>query len=449
MLFRTMSDNSFDIQEIICDEASIDCSVSIDTQPSLDLLDSVSYREPPNNTKIGRAIFTYFPPTSESKYLEPEFILGRAHVHRLSNWFSQYELCPTTDRKHIHAYVEFKRTARPKFSLLNALFESHGLGWNVRTARKSSPSQRQGAVNYVHKFETRLDGAEPFTWSENEDKELKFDPSFARYSKKDKRKARDDAIEEQRQYIESKPRIWTWDQIVHESEESKKLLVTCSWGKKYHEGRHAEDKRRDVTDVIIYYGAGGTGKTTMCMEHDSTSSLEPRVERYYRRNPDDGNFWGGGRTAYKGQRVIHFEEFGGQEPFSRLKEVCDIGKPGPSVNIKGAGVDLNHHTVIFSSNIHPAGWYRHLWKDDPKQFHPFWRRVTRVKFFPSHRPDGTLNIPDEDTPPYIIDQTDEWKEFAGDYSKCMDHADVHWPVREVAVEGFSASFGHSHQTQRS
>ncbi|BAJ40167.1 putative replication-associated protein [Protobacilladnavirus tenuis] len=444
MHFRNMSNNSFDIQELICDDASIDCSISINTTPSVDFLET-ELKEPTNNTLISRAILTYFPPTSDAKYLEPEFMLGQ-DIRRLSNWWSQYEKCPESGAVHIHAYAEFKRELRPRFNLLDELIRSHVDCWNCRTARKSSESQRQGAINYVHKFETRLDGFQPFTWPKNESN-AKFDPSFVRTnSKQNKRKARDDAIEEQRQYIESKPRIWTWDQILHENEASKKLLVTCSWGKKYHEGRHAEDKRRDVTDVIIYYGAGGTGKTTLCMEYNQTSSLEPRVERYYRRNPDDGNFWGGGRTAYKGQRVIHFEEFSGQEPFSRLKEVCDIGKPGPSVNIKGAGVDLNHHTVMFSSNVHPAGWYRNLWRDDPKQFHPFWRRVTKVVFFPSHRPDGSMNIPDEDNPPHMIDQTDEWKALNGSYEACMEHADEHWPVREVSVDGFVKSFNHSHQT---
>ena len=164
-----------------------------------------------------------------------------------------------------------------------------------------------------------------------------------------------------------------------------------------------------IPGVVIMYGAGGTGKTTMCISYDAASDLEPQNERYYRRNHEDGSFWGGGRTAYNGQRVIHFEEFSGQEPFSRVKEVCDIGKEGPAVNIKGSGTELNHTTVLFSSNIHPAGWYHNLWKLDPKQFHPFWRRVTKVLFFPAKRPDGALNIPDEDNEPYFIDQTDDWK----------------------------------------
>jgi hypothetical protein len=40
--------------------------------------------------------------------------------------------------------------------------------------------------------------------------------------------------EAMRVHIESKPMGWTWEQIVHESEESKSLLHTCSWGSKYH-----------------------------------------------------------------------------------------------------------------------------------------------------------------------------------------------------------------------
>lgn len=148
----------------------------------------------------------------------------------------------------------------------------------------------------------------------------------------DDRKAKptkkEDVIENQRKHIESKPKHWTWDQILHEDDFSKTLLCTCSWGKKYHEGRHAEIARRTINNVIIMYGAGGTGKTTLAHSWDVRDD-EDKQERYYRRNPDDGHFWGGGRSAYKGQRIIHLEEFCGQEQLSRLKELCDIGKEGP------------------------------------------------------------------------------------------------------------------------
>jgi hypothetical protein len=151
-------------------------------------------------------------------------------------------------------------------------------------------------------------------------------------------------------------------------------------------------------------------------------------ERYYRRNTEDGNFWGGGRTAYRGQKIIHFEEFSGNEPFHKIKEVMDIGKPGCSVNIKGSGTELNHETVILTSNIHPAGWYRKMWRDDPKQFHPFWRRVTEVRFYPAMRKDREHNRPDVDNPPEYVDQTEEWKTFQGDYSQAVEHADLYRPL---------------------
>ena len=153
----------------------------------------------PSHDRIGRAILTYFPPSSDTKFLEPEFILGQ-DIHRLSNWWSQYERCPETQRLHIHAYAEFKQTSRPRFNILDAIFKSHDFGWDCRTARKASAAQRQGAINYVHKFESRLDSVQPFTWSGNVC-DAKFDPTFVPLPKKSKRKSRDDEIETMRLYI--------------------------------------------------------------------------------------------------------------------------------------------------------------------------------------------------------------------------------------------------------
>eukprot|EP00957_Ditylum_brightwellii_P055142 4179230-Ditylum_brightwellii.AAC.1 len=51
---------------------------------------------------------------------------------------------------------------------------------------------------------------------------------------------------------------------------------------------------------------------------------KPEEYWYYLRNYDDGNFWGGRSTSYRGQQVIHFDEFNGQEKFSDFKEICDI-----------------------------------------------------------------------------------------------------------------------------
>jgi len=166
------------------------------------------------------------------------------------------------------------------------------------------------------------------------------------------------------------------------------------------------------------------------MKYD-TKQDEDFHERYFKRNADDGKFWGGGRTAYRGQRIIHLEEFCGQETAANLKQICDIGKNGPSVNIKNSGTELNHDTVIITSNHHPAGWYRNLFKDDPKQWAPIVRRFTQVWFFPEKREDGSPNVPDAENHPYYIDQTEEFLSHAmRDYEFAHEHAETWWPLPE-------------------
>jgi hypothetical protein len=377
------------------------------------------------NNKLSRFIVTFFPPDIDDKWLQPETYFPNAQ-QIFKCWCGQFELCPTTKRLHAHLYIECKRDRRPRFNNVDKAFRNHFGGVQIKTSQTQSENQRQCAINYVSDPDKRHPLARFFAWNFNEF-ETKFDEASAT-----KKISKVDVQEQQRQYIESKPRHWQWEKIVHENEQSKKLLATCSWGEKYHKGRHAEDKTRTIRDVIILYGAGGTGKTTMAQVWD-TQDNEDTQQRYYRRNPDDSKFWGGGQTAYKGQRIIHYEEFTGQEAFSRLKEVCDIGKSGPPVNIKNGGTILNHEIVIFTSNVHPAGWFRNLWEDDPKQFHPFWRRVTQLWFYPETRADGSMNIPNAENPPYYIDQTDEWRNMLGSYPAAVHHASVHWPLKQASA----------------
>jgi hypothetical protein len=157
---------------------------------------------------------------------------------------------------------------------------------------------------------------------------------------------------------------------------------------------------------------------------------EHQRDRYYKRNFEDGKFWGGGRTAYKGQRIIHLEEFCGQETAGNFKEICDIGNEGPSVNIKNGGTDLNHETVIITSNTHPAGWYRNMLEKDAKQWYPIIRRVTQLYYFPALRQDGTDNTPDADNLPYYIDQTEDLPTIQS-YPCAINHATKHWPLPQT------------------
>jgi len=400
---------------------------------------------PKNNSKISRCIITFFNETPTIQHIEPDLYFGDASRQTVRNWCGQFEICPLTKKKHAHVYAEFHRDSRgdyrPLFDRLRQLFNSYHYSVNIRVPKRVSNKQRQCGVNYCLKPDSRLSDPEiQIIWKHNAHP-LRFDQSlWEKKANASSKSAKVDKTKTRVEWIDSKPVDWTWNQIVHECDESKFLLADCSWGKKYHNGRSACASRRTITNFIIMYGAGGTGKTTCALSYDEQTG-ESKQARYYKRNTDDGNFWGGGQTAYRGQRIIHFEEFNGGEAFHKFKEYVDIGKEGPQVSIKGSGVQLNHETVIATSNIHPAGWYHSYWKKDPKQFHPFWRRVTEIRFYPANRPDGSLNIPDPLNPPYYVDQTAEWKDMQGDYQACLDHSDQYWPVESFeGRDAFTRSF---------
>lgn len=418
---------------------SIDLDSLIDTTIVASTDDDVSTLSdmvsPTGNNKLTRCIITGFPDTNDAKYLHPTTYF--TNVECIDVWCGQFEISPETNQTHFHVYVAFKHKLRPRFNTIRNIFTNvlHK-NVNIRT-NKHRPSKKgeNCAVNYVLAPSKRAPDTEAFVWQGNT-RNVKFDEQlFAK-----KKTSKEDLKDKQVAYIESKPKWWTWDQIVHENMESKLLLASCNWGSKFHSGRHAETPRRTITNVIILYGAGGTGKTTLALNWDVREN-EPLQERYFKRNPEDGKFWGGGRTAYRGQRIIHLEEFCGQETCSVFKEICDIGKHGPSVNIKNSGMELNHETVIITSNSHPAAWYKHLWHKEPKQWQPVARRFTQVWFFPELRNDGTVNAPDESNPPQFIDQTDCFKNMINSYDEALKHSQRYWPFS--ATDEFTDGISHS------
>jgi hypothetical protein len=419
----TLSTNQ-DLLEIVVDDAA-----SIVSSLPTDMGSVNSQRD-----HISRCIITIFPPDQDTKWLHPETYWTDTKL--ISIWCGQFEIAPETGRLHAHLYVEFIHRFRPKFNTLrNVLLQTTGSNGNIQVARKCSKQQRASGVNYVLKPE-RAPDSEYYIWPLNKHK-VSFSQELYE-KKKSKKRSKQDEKDLQIDWIESKPMHWSWDQILHESNQSKRLLATCSWGPKYHAGRHASCPRRTIQHVIVFYGAGGTGKTTTAVNYDQQPD-EPFESRYYRRNPDDGKFWGGGRTAYRGQRIIHFEKFSGQETAANFKEVCDIGKPGPSVNIKNSGIDLNHDTVLITSNHHPAAWYHRLCSNDNKQWTPICRRLTQVFFFPEHKPDGELNIPTANSPPYYEEQTDDFRNLIYDYEQARNHASIHWPLPELPTIDFGIS----------
>ena len=374
------------------------------------------------NTKLGRGIVTCFCHVPNMDMLDPDWYFGLGKAEEMFQvWCGQYEICPETKALHFHIYFEFKNNKKMRFNTFMKAFRKQHFRVNIKSSKQASKKQRQCAINYVTDDNKRAPDTEFYAWP-GSIVEIKFDPSFVKTAKGgDKKEA-----EKQKciDWIESKPRHYTWGQILHESDESKSLLATCSWGRGYHACRASGDEERVIKEVIIMYGAGGTGKTTMARSYEGASKDE-----VYVRNFGDGTFWGSSAFGYNGQKIVLYEEFVGQEQFSALKQVCDIGISGPPINIKNSGGKLNHEVVIFTSNTHPAGFYKGLWERDPNNFDPFRRRVTKVLFFPETRPDGSDNRPDAEHPPHFIDQTAEWEAMGRSYEACQEHAAEHWPLK--------------------
>ncbi len=385
------------------------------------------------NTKVVAAILTVWVTDTQAKYIAPESYVDD-YKNRLVVFAGQFELCPITQKVHAHVYLEFHHKCRPTWgSLRTTIRILSGSEGNVSLQRAGSPRARiparQGAINYVTDESKRHPGCTSSSLWAPTFPDLKFDPNFKKERDvgKETTKAKAPLPEDIRAYIETKPFWMTWDEILHENEESKKLLFMARWGKTYQEGRAVSQPRRKIKKIIAMYGRGGSGKTYQAIHYDQQED-EPEHVRYYRRNYSDGDFWGGGNTAYRGQRVIHLDEFGGQEKFSDFKEICDVGNQGKTVNVKNGGTNLNHETIVITSNIHPANWYRNVMtKDAEHQWLPFWRRITELRFFPEKRPDGTANIAGEGIEPYWIDQTDEWISLCS-HDVALKHANTHWPI---------------------
>lgn len=401
-----MSVSSFPIDEISFSTPSVASSYSGSTTKS--------------PSKVSRALVTVFHDSAEAGPINPASYFGSDWQAKLQVWVAQWECCPSTGTTHAHIYLELRHSHRLRVPAFLDLIAKISPRNNVKFPRRANKNQRQGAVNYCQKESTRIAEAPDFKWSDGID--ISYSESFA-LAASDKKKTRHD---KQVEHIMSRPVEWSWAKLLHENDESRKLLAACSWGRKFHELRKPTERTlRTIENVIICYGSGGSGKTTYAQSYDSIPE-ESRSDRYYRRNYDDKLFWGGGQTAYNNQRVIHLDEFTGQETLSRFNELCDVGNTGGPVNVKGGGTSLNHSSIIITSNLHPAYWFHNVWTKDDNLWVPFHRRITKVLFFPALRQDGTRNLAGPNSEPFVVDQTDEWRTCV-EYVNACEHARKYWP----------------------
>lgn len=98
---------------------------------------------------------------------------------------------------------------------------------------------------------------------------------------------------------------------------------------------------RSTIHVELWFGAGGTGK--------STAARELYPDAYWK---DQTKWWPG----YTGQTTLVWDEFSGccATP-TEFNSICDKGKH--TIEIKGGFSTLNTTTIIIISNYHPHTWW--------------------------------------------------------------------------------------------
>lgn len=137
---------------------------------------------------------------------------------------------------------------------------------------------------------------------------------------------------------------------------------------KMYSALHKPKKVREPPEVILLYGAAGTGKT----KHFFDACPE---DNWYITPVNNGTIW---LDGYTGEQWVLFDDFSGN---MRLDQVLRLWDRYPiSMPIKGSHCDFSAARYIYvSTNIHPRNWYR--WTGRESQYSALARRFTRILCF--------------------------------------------------------------------
>jgi hypothetical protein len=139
---------------------------------------------------------------------------------------------------------------------------------------------------------------------------------------------------------------------------------------KYQRGLHAaraatSPKRNWPSQVFVYWGATGTGKTKTAWEQSEQSAYIHVGQHWF-----DG---------YTGQESVIFDDFGGSEfKITYLLKLLD--RYPMKVPIKGGFVEWLPKKIYITSNYHPQDWYQNA---KPEHVLALLRRLTIIQEFPN------------------------------------------------------------------
>lgn len=138
----------------------------------------------------------------------------------------------------------------------------------------------------------------------------------------------------------------------------------------------AEEKLKNLPDfvsmdVMLVYGAAGTGKTSWCIG----AARRMGLNLYHVQSPADKNskqWWQG----YNGQKAILIDDFNGQWNINYLQQMLDgYIKQVDIKNTWGVGC---YNTVYITSNKPIEDWFPKSYKRSPDLLESLKRRINRV-----------------------------------------------------------------------
>lgn len=336
-----------------------------------------------------------------------EYILPQTYFNlsRVVRWAATCEICPTTHRTHWHFFVHLKNATscmRIKHIVTN---KTHREGINV----KIPPNVRGHGMNnhiramyfYCTKEDTRHPGTEPYVYGLPPPEQVRSP------SNRSSKKSSTLTVENKIDMILKHPASASWASILHHDKNHQVALADAQWAKSFHLERktHAMENvpRRTIQHVIVMAGHAGTGKTTLA-KTGNFEGLSYNQNDIWMQSQALGQWFGNARTSnhYNNQRVIIIDEYHAGHPitFTDFKTLANVGHAGEQVQVKFGNTTLNHEIVIFTTNENPWDWFRNMLLRSQANYDAFVRRITKYLYFPSHRPDGTVNEPSHPEGPF-------------------------------------------------
>lgn len=143
-----------------------------------------------------------------------------------------------------------------------------------------------------------------------------------------------------------------------------------SWVKHYrafevYRFAHQGD-RKEKTQVAVFYGAPGTGKSRQCAEMTEGRTV------YWKPH---GQWWDG----YNGQESVVIDDFYGWLPFNQLLNILD--RYPLHVETKGGSVRFISKFVLITSNVHPREWYKEGFASGRCNYDALERRIDALHEF--------------------------------------------------------------------